>query len=505
MKKSIPALENLAGVRRYAAVFMLGALMTLTLPPLGIFPLLLICVPGFMILSRNCRNKTQSFLTGWAFGAGYFIFGLYWISSALFVDIDQWAWVLPLSAILGPATLALFYGLIPLLAHRYRKDEISYMLAIIAIWAAVEWLRGHILTGFPWNLPGYSWDHALPIVQVSAYVGIYGLTLLTLFWAAMPIFAKNKKLVVFAAASFAFCLALGSIRLWQHPTEQADHHTVRIVQANIPQTMKWDPDQDVRNLEQHIALSSPKTALKDPVTFVIWPETSVLADLDLFSETALYISLKIPRGSIGILGTLRVTEDNRFFNSVTAIGKKGKVLGVYDKHHLVPFGEYIPFRDKLNVTPIGLAIANIGDFTRGEGVKTIKTDGLPAFSPLVCYEAIFPGAVADRSQRPDWLVNVTNDGWYGKTAGPHQHLATVRMRSIEEGLPLARAANTGISAMIDPLGRILASQPLGTAGAIDVILPRPLPPTLYVRVGDNIFFAALVFALAALERRKFKK
>lgn len=484
---------SLSTPRRLAAVMALGALMALAMPPVGAFPVLLLCVPGFILFSRAAPAPGKAFQTGWAFGAGYFIAGLYWISAALFVDIAQWGWVMPLSLVVGPSVFALWYGLVPLFAWRYRHDPIAHAVAFAAYWSIVEWLRGHLFTGFPWNLPGYAWMHVLPVMQVSAYVGIYGLTLLTLLWALLPVVWRNKALVGALTASFTVIAVLGLLRLSNNPTRDSGH-TVRIVQANIPQDMKWSEGQEWRNLEKHMMLSESP----EPFTFVVWPETSVYANLASNPDVAGVIASKMPAGSHAILGSLRVVEEERtFYNSVTVLDKQGSVRATYDKHHLVPFGEYIPFREKLNLTPIAAAIAGLGDFTAGKGPDTVRIGSLPAFSPLVCYEGIFPSAAAPRANRPDWLVNVTNDAWYGRTAGPYQHFEITRVRAIEEGLPLARAANTGISALIDPLGRIVAQRKLGETGTADGILPRPLPPTLYARLGD-MGFLALFFLLAAV-------
>lgn len=492
----LPRLQELKGFRKQALAFLLGAVMTLTLPPLGIFPLLLLCIPAFITLSSASATKGGSFLTGWMFGCGYFIFGLYWVSAALFVDIEQWKWVLPLSLVAGPAVLALFYGFIPLIAHRFRGNASAHALIFVAAFAGIEWIRGHALTGFPWNLAGYTWHHVLPLMQTSAAVGIYGLTLLTLFWAAAPVYCKNKKLLAAAGIIFAIAAMAGSLRLAILPPEQNGDNLVRVVQANIPQSTKWDKEEDWRNIEKHAELSKSDAA----VTFVVWPETSVPSDLSVYPEIADYIARSLPPTAIGLIGNLRVVEEQgmvKFYNSVTALGQKGKVVGVYDKFHLVPFGEYIPFRDKLNLTPIALAIAGIGDFTPGQGNKTLRFADHPAVSPLVCYEAIFPRAVADRNDRPEWIVNVTNDGWYGRTAGPHQHFEITRVRAIEEGLPFVRAANTGISAVVDPLGRIAGKTKLLETTALEVPLPAPLPPTFYSQTGDAVFFGMLAL-LAAL-------
>lgn len=496
----------LTGRKKLAAVFGLGALMALAMPPVGFFPALLVSVPGFILFARMATRKRDAFLTGWAFGAGYFIFGLYWVSAALFVDIAQWFWVLPLSLVAGPAVLGLYFGFIPLLAHGLRAHETAHALAFVAAWSVVEFARGHLLTGFPWNLPAQTWDSVLPVLQAVSWAGVYGLSLLTLLWATAPLFARRRRVLCVMAASFFLVLACGFFRLAGNPTAAFDHHRIRVVQANIPQTVKWSPDAAIRNVQKHIDLSQGDT----PATFVIWPETAVPMDLALNPDIADAIARSLPPDSLGIIGNLRVTPDETgmratdYYNSAVVIDRNG-VQHRYDKHHLVPFGEYIPFRDIISVTPLAAAASGVGDFTAGAGIETVTIGNRPSFSPLICYEVIFPRAVADAGNRPDLLVNVTNDAWYGRSAGPYQHLAIARTRAIEEGLPLARAANTGISAVIDPLGRLVATQPLNTEGTLDTILPRALPPTVFARFGHAAFWlmlTVLVALAAATGRRK---
>jgi apolipoprotein N-acyltransferase len=501
--------QSFAGIQRYAAAFGFGALLTLALPPVGMFFIPLLCVPCFIWLAQSCHSKRQSFLTGWAFGAGYFILGLYWVSFALFVDIGQWGWVLPFSAVVAPAIVALYYGFIPLVVYRYKDRPTPHVLLFVAAWAGIEFLRGHLFTGFPWNLLGYTWNYVLPVMQANAFIGIYGLTFLTLLWAAVPVIIKDKRLAVFCIVSFAAVFAGGMARLSLHPTLPLGSHTIRIVQPNIPQDQKWNSDEEWRNFQHLLDLTKLPSTLDQPITFVVWPETAVTADLKQFPEIARYIAASLPDKSMALLGSLRTVESlnapTQFFNSVTALNKQAEIVATYDKHHLVPFGEYIPYRNYLNVTPIAAGISGIGDFNRGRGVSTLDLKGLPRPSPLICYEAIFPTQVASVSDRPEWLLNVTNDAWYGKTAGPHQHFETVRVRAVEEGLPLVRAANTGISAVIDPVGRIVVMKSLQTEGILDSVLPAPLPPTFYARYGDAFYFLllilAVIFALTSCPKR----
>lgn len=474
------------GASRYAIAFLLGVLLTLTMPPIGFFPAALLSVCGFIWMSQAAQTKTQALLIGWTYGSGFFMTGLYWISFALLVDIDNFGWALPLSLVAGPATLAFFtYAFIPLLAYRLRAYPIVHALAFITVWACIEWLRGHALTGFPWNLPGYMWHHVLPVMQISSLVGIYGLTVLTLLWAALPTLWAQRKLRFIVLATLVLAMCWGTMRIVTHPTSTAQAPMIRIVQANIAQTAKWNENDQWRHLELHAQLSDKNT----PADAVIWPETALTSDPVLFPEIGSYVAQRLPANSVGILGALRITNADTpkpsYHNGLYVIDSKGKILNTFDKFHLVPFGEYIPFRQQLQLTPIAAGIAMVGDFVAGPGPRTLTVnETLPSFSPLVCYEVIFPGAVTDKTNRPAWLINITNDAWYGHTAGPYQHLEIARMRAIEEGLPLARAANTGISAMVDPIGRITASLSLGEQGAITTPLPAALSPTLYSRLGD---------------------
>lgn len=478
---------------------MAGALSVLAVPPIGLFPVWLLTLPVFYLLTTGGDiTRIAAFVRGWAFGAGYFIFGLYWISAALFVDFDKFKWVMPFSLLVGPAAFGIYYGFVPLLGRAINKIIGHTVISFVTAFALIEFLRGHLLTGFPWNLAGYSWDHALPMLQIASVVGVYGLTALTLFWAAAPLYWREKPLRIASLSSLIICFLWGWSQVHAHDTKKIKiDHWVRIVQASIPQDMKWDGEQEWKNLEKHIALGKRPAREGQPISAVIWPETAVTTDMQSFPEVARYIGGQLPKNSLGILGTLRFTMNadktapEQFFNSVQVVDAKGKILATYDKHHLVPFGEYIPFRDKINMTPLALVVSGFGDFTPGSGPATVAVDALPGFSPLICYEVIFPHEAVSNTDRPAWLVNVTNDAWYGHTAGPYQHLAISRLRAIEQGLPLARAANNGISAMIDPRGRIIESLPLDVVDVIDAPLYPPLPATPFSRWGQTGFFILL--------------
>jgi apolipoprotein N-acyltransferase len=266
--------------------------------------------------------------------------------------------------------------------------------------------------------------------------------------------------------------------------------------------LKWQPEQLRANFQRHLELA--RTPTPDMPNVVIWPETAVPFVLDAEGEVRDVMAWATPPGGITISGALGSDDQQRIYNSVLALDSKGAVIARFDKFHLVPFGEYVPLRKWIPLK--GIAEVGGGDFGSGPGPRTVSIPGLPPASPLVCYEVIFPDQVVDRSLRPGWLLNVTNDGWFGHTAGPHQHLAIARVRAVEQGLPLARAANTGISAVVDPYGRIVNALPLGAMGVVDANLPAALPPTVYGRLGNTIFWGILLLltacALTGLRNRK---
>lgn len=474
--------------------------MTLAMAPVGFFPALFIALPAFLWMVQTEIKPFRAFLSGWVFGAGYFIFGFYWVSAALFVDISQWIWVLPFSLIAGPGLFALYWGFPALAAHYFRSTPDRHALFYVAALSLTEYARGHWMTGFPWNLPGYAWHWLPPLEQMASIGSVYFLTMLTLLWATLPVYRHNKVISSASILVLALSISFGTVRLLNHPTTMRDE-IVRIVQPNIPQGQKWDRDKEWRNFENMMRLVSEPSALK-PSLFVL-PETAVNADLSSFPEIAGYIARQLPDHGILITGNLRVTEASglQFFNSMEVVDRNAHILGTYDKHHLVPFGEFIPYRDKIKIKPVAAAVSGIGDFTRGKGPQTLSGQNFPAFSPLICYEVIFPGEVVSKDQRPEWLVNATNDAWYGNSSGPYQHLDISRMRAIEHGLPMARAANTGISAMIDPVGRVIARKNLNETGFIESALPEALPPTLYDRWGDMVFFLSCALVALSVIRR----
>jgi apolipoprotein N-acyltransferase len=514
---------GLAGWRRHGFAACLGALAAAALSPVDMTPVLVISFSGLVWLMDGCSGRRDAALLGWSFGFGFFLAGLYWISAALFVDIAQFWWLVP-PALLGlPAGFALFTALAVLAAHeatrRFGLLGTARILVLAVSWVTAEWLRGHILTGFPWNLIGYAWAGAFPgalaVLQLTAITGIYGLSLLTVLAAALPARLGDLGRGRYAALAAAVMLialpaAGGAWRLANAPRESVPGVTLRLVQPSVPETIKNDPDALAQNFRRLLALSASRGA--DRGTAVIWPGVAAPPLLERFPEERQAIAKVIPPGGLLLTGAERAEpvtgRPQRFWNSVVVLNDRGDIVATYDKAHLVPFGEYVPLR---GILPMQRIAPGLGEFSAGPGPRTLVLPGLPPVGPLVCYEAIFPGAVIDRANRPQWLLNVTNDAWYGVSSGPFQHLAIVRVRAVEEGLPLVRAANNGVSAVIDPYGRIArridgtvaARLDLDSVGVLDAPLPRALAPTPYERYRDEIFFAAalLILAVAAVLSR----
>lgn len=491
------AMPRLAGWRRALVAGLCGVVAVAALPPLYIWPAL---VPAFTILFwlvESSPHRRGAFLAGWWFGFAYFTAGLYWIANAFLVRGEQFAWLAPFAVLALAAFLAVYIGLVGLFTRMSGIRGIGGVLVFAALWTAFEWIRGWALTGFPWNLVGTAWAFSEAMIQVTALTGTYGLGLLTVVAAAMPAAladptVRRRSAMLAVGASFAVILAVwagGIVRLaLAGELRTVPDVRLRLVQPNIPQRLKW-----VRGLlDQHLLTQLRLGAApgRPPPTHIIWAETAAPLFLGSDAGRLAMIGQFTPPGGLTIVGTLRRTPAGQPFqvwNSMQAVDDGGRVVGTYDKAHLVPFGEYVPFRSILGISKI---TAGMTDFSRGPGPKTLALPGLPPVSPLICYEVIFPGRVTDHEHRPGWLLNLTNDGWYGLSSGPYQHFAAARMRTVEEGLPLVRVANTGISAIVDPYGRTVASLGLGEKGIVDGPLPAALKePPPYARYREWIVFA----------------
>jgi apolipoprotein N-acyltransferase len=505
---------GLEGWARHFAAILLGALAATSLPPFDFAPALLVAFPGLVWLEDGSADARASFALGWSFGFGFFVAGLYWIAAALLVDVAQFGWLLPFAVLGVPAGLAIFTALALLASHvtcdRLNVGGTPRILVLVAWWAVAEYLRGHVLTGFPWNLIGYAWSGDFPgglfVLQAASSVGIYGLCLLTVLAASLParfgdLSGERKYAPYFTVVLLGALAAGGAARLGHDDGAVVAGMNLRLVQPSIPQTLRNDPAADAANFRRMLALTgSPATVAPK---LVIWPEAGAPPFLERDVAARRAIAAAIPRDAVALVGTVRTDppplQPEHVWNSLEAIGANGDILASYDKSHLVPFGEYVPLR---SILPINKITPGTIDFSAGPGPRTIRIAGLPPFSPLICYEAIFPGAVVDERDRPDWLLNITNDAWYGYTSGPFQHFAIARVRAVEEGLPLVRDGNDGISGVVDPYGRVVRKFALDGVGVLDAPLPAKLPPTLYARWGDWGFagLLAALFACAAAPR-----
>lgn len=504
------------GWRRWAAAFLLGAVAVAAQPPFHVLPALLIAFPGFVWLLDGAATPRSAFGVGWMFGAGYFAAGLYWVPNALLVDAARFAWLIPFAVLGLSLGLGLFIGGVALLARQIWSPGAGRIFGLAASWAFFEWVRGTVLTGFPWNPVGNVWVAATPVLQTAAWIGVYGLSALTVFAAAALAMlggpgSHGRKCRWYWGFSgivlFAMIAAAGTFRLADATRDTVPGVYLRIVQPNIAQRDKWLPARRAQNYARHLEMSGDGGDGR--VTHVIWPETaapfSVSTDV---ARRALMRRVVPPKGML-LTGSVRLERQNgrvvRVWNSLVAVDDKTDVAAVYDKHHLVPFGEYMPLRD---ILPLAKITAGALDFSSGPGPRTLRLAGLPAFSPLICYEIIFPARVVDVADRPSWLLNITNDAWFGTSAGPHQHFASARLRAVEEGLPVVRAANTGISGVVDPYGRVIASLGLDTAGTVDAELPVAAPGrTLFARAGNILpgFLALIMFSTALVFRRRQRK
>jgi apolipoprotein N-acyltransferase len=505
--------RGLRGWRRLSLAFVSGLLSALAFAPLGIFPALLFAT-GILVLlvdgaTAGARPLRSAALAGWAFGFGQFLAGLYWVGYAFTVDAAQHAWQIPFVAVLFPGFLALYPAIACVVTAYFRRTRIARIFLFAAAYALCEWLRGNLFTGFPWNLAAYAWGGVPQIMQSAAVVGAYGLTLLTLLLgASFAELTEARRRAWFLPAGLTALFALlwiaGAARLAIDPPAMVPGVHLRLVQPNVPQAEKQMAALQLRNWRSLLQLSHVP-AQPEP-TIIIWPEAAPPPFiLQRVPEAVEQVAVLTPGNRVLMTGSVRAEFDGsgiRYFNSFFVFSHGGRLIGTYDKFHLVPFGEYLPLPGLLHALGLNKIVDMPDGFGEGPGPRTIQVPGAPSAGPLICYEIIFPDEVVG-AVRPGWIVNVTDDSWFGPSTGPWQHLLTARMRAIEEGLPIARDANTGISAIIDPLGRVLASLPLGQQGNVDGGLPRSVPITLYARLGNMSYFLllAICFGCAFLPRR----
>jgi apolipoprotein N-acyltransferase len=506
------------GWKRACIAFLAGGASALAVAPVNAWPLLFATLPVLVWLIDGSTSGRRGALwsagiAGWCFGFGYFLFGLYWVGYAFLVDAKTFGWLLPVAVTGLPAYLAIYTGLGAALARLLWGRGPLRLLTFATTMTVAEWLRGHMLSGFPWNAFGYALTEPLALAQSVSLVGIWGLTFIALALCASPAVLADEKTdtpapwrpliigLIVLAAMFGYGLA----RLSTHPTAYVPNVKLRLMQPNLQQDQKFNYSAKTQVMARYLRLSDratgPDSKGVHDATVLIWPEAAFPFFLTREPDALAQIADLIKPSTALITGAVRAASDqpgqriSRAYNSIYVFDGDGSIRGIYDKVHLVPFGEYLPFQSLLEKLGLQQLTKVAGGFLSGDRRRALDVAGAPKMLPLICYEAIFPGAAVPPGQRPGWLVNVTNDGWFGMSSGPYQHFQQARVLAIAEGLPLVRAANTGISAVIDPLGRIVKSLPLGVEGVLDAPLPRPLAPTIYAHFGNYVL---ILFLLASL-------
>ncbi len=481
---------------------MLGALAAFGQAPYHHPVVFLLAVAAAFAFWRAQVTRRAAAAVGWAFGVGYFAHALIWILEPFQVDVARHGWMAPFALLFLSSGLALFWGA----AFWAARVASASAIVLVLTWTGAEMLRAYIFTGFPWAGPAQILVEG-PVSRLLALFGPHGATLILLLcaWAlSLPANAARKwtmrggQAALFAGLMLAFYLPLAIA-----PATLTDNR-VRLIQPNAEQHLKWQPQNAELFFSRQLQLTAaPPAEDGQAPNLIVWPETAIPWTLN----TAAPALAEIARASGGVpvaLGLLRF-EGESLRNAMAVLGPDGEPLAVYDKHHLVPFGEYIPFAQLARRFGVRGLVEQMSGFSAGPGPRLVDFGAMGQALPLICYEAVFAHEVNNAPERPSFLLQLTNDAWFGTYAGPQQHLAQARMRAIEQGLPLVRAANTGISAAIDPYGRILSSLPLGQAGFVDAQMPAPLAPTLYSRTGDAPFVILLALGLLATFARSLRR
>jgi len=468
----------------------IGAVGALGQAPLEFWPATVAALALVFGLCRQAPGWRRAGLLGWAAGTGHFLLSLNWIVEPFLIDAARHAWMAPFALFFLAAGLALFWG-VALAVARLAGGGAG---AFIAAFVLVEAARTYLLTGFPWAQTG----HALidtRLLHWSSWAGSLGLTALILaagtglLHAARGAWRRSLPLLALPAVLYG-----AAIPLTPEAPAGPEAPVIRLVQPNAPQDEKWAPEKLRLFFERQIAFTAaaPEGA---PPDLIVWPETAIPWVLDRAGPA--FEAIRRAAGGTPVVLGLQRLDGPRYFNSLVRLDAAGEVSAIYDKHHLVSFGEYMPFGDFLAKFGIYGLASNAGHgYSAGPGPRVIDLGGIGAALPLICYEGVFPQDVGGYDRRPDLILLLTNDAWFGQLSGPYQHLAQARLRSAEQGLPMIRVANTGVSAMIDARGRITAQILLGEAGWRDAPLPPPMAPTPYARIGDWPILAALLGLLA---------
>ncbi len=464
------------------------------------WPLTGLCLILLTKLLNQSHTFRSCFVLGFWFGCGWGATSMHWLTSAFLIDGGTFIHYCPLIWIGFGLYFGLFWGLTTGLTVFFKRGW-PRCVALAGLTILSEYARSILFSGFPWNPIGNIWNPLLSVMQTTSVIGIYGLSGLTvLFFALLSL--KNKKTTLITCGLGLLIFLGGYLRLnCAVETPVVWGTKLRLVQPNIPQTLKWNPTKAHEHLTKTMTLSKTNG---QGITHILWPETAVSFLMNYHHDQRLELMHALPQGSTLITGAMRAVnpKDKSVANSIFILDDLTDIRAFYDKSHLVPFGEYTPLK---GILPLDKFVPFEPDITPGTGIQTTPVfQTLPA-SLLVCYEIIFSGEVVDKHHRPSWLFNATNDGWYGMSAGPYQHFAMAQTRAIEEGLPLVRVANTGISAVIDGYGHILKKLNLGSEGIIDSPLPQALPPTFFALFGQKIPLTFAVILILVALKKHFQK
>ncbi len=519
-----------SGWRRVLAAFLSGAFATLTQPPFDVFvagfvsfPILVWLIDG--AIARTDAGPVRRLLPaaaiGWWFGLGYFVSGLWWIGAALLVDADQFAWALPLAVLGLPAFLAFFYAFAAMVARIFWSDGLGRVFALSFGFGLAEWLRLFLFTGFPWNAIGYAAMPTPLLMQSVSVIGLVGMNAFAVFVFSAPALLTGGRLaksgIAFAALLIAAHVGFGAWTLSRAPTIAGEKSplAVRIVQPSIPQTMKWDNAERRAIFDKLLALTEETPADGKPrPDVIVWPETAVPYILTSTPEALARIGDVLQEGQVLLTGAVREETgtdagEPRYYNTIYTIDNRGKIVGAADKVHLVPFGEYLPFEHFLRRLGLQEVVEMPGGFTAGKARHALDVKDGQSFLPLICYEAIFPDELGYEGRKASAIINVTNDAWYGDTPGPYQHFRQAQIRAVEQGLPLIRAANNGVSGIVDAYGRITGGLALDAVGVVDSYLPSvhaPFwgsPPGWVQTVSTLLTLLAASVGLMPYSRRRF--
>ena len=481
-------------------IFLAGGITTFAYAPWYFVFILPLTLSLLFFYINTATSKKWAFVFGFLFGYAFGLGSMFWIANVTLVDTKVFSFFTILLPIVMAFIFAMFFAM-PAFMSLFAPAGAKRLLAWAGWFTLFEWVRSWLFTGFPWNALGASWTGFLPVLQTVSLVGVYGLTLVTILLCSVFALGKNSKCIPVAISAFLLITVLGWLRLLNAHTDNVIGVNLRLVQPSTPQTYKWDETKKEENVRQLVRLSARKN---DAVTHAIFPETAASFFVDQEHWKRANLIPAVPQNGYLITGGMRMptNEYDISYNSVFVIdGNSSNIVSHYDKFHLVPFGEYVPKPFKFLVR--NKLIHAAPDFLEGPGPQTVKIPKAPPASILICYEIIFSGQVVDKKNRPEWIINVTNDGWYGNTHQPAQHFGMAVLRAVEEGLPVVRVANNGLSGVIDAYGRIVAKTELNQIVALDSPLPKSAEKTLFSMFGNKIpVILAIICILFSFKKKK---